>query len=144
MKILLILLLLTTTAFAQLSPEQRRINERTNALKDATASYCSTLPVNLRQDCQNAFVAEIKKQLPKQAKLYVADVVARADAKVNAEIREENLIAEYSAKLLAVNVSHNCTTSVCLIAAYNDYLESIKPEPTPIEPAPIGTATPSN
>jgi hypothetical protein len=141
MKILMILLLLTTNAIAQLSPEQRRINERTSALKDAVAGYCATLPASLRADCQAAFLAEVKKQLPKQAKLFVADLIARSDAKINAEINEENLIAEYSAKLLAVNVSHNCTTSVCLIAAYNDYLESIQPEPAPVEPAPIGTAT---
>jgi hypothetical protein len=141
MQILIIFLLLTTTAIAQLSPEQRRINERTSALKDAVAGYCATLPVSLRADCQAAFLAEVKKQLPKQAKLFVADLIARSDAKINAEINEENLIAEYSAKLLAVNVTHNCTTSVCLIASYNDYLESIQPEPVPVEPAPIGTAT---
>jgi hypothetical protein len=144
----LILFLLSFSLFAQLSPEQRRANERVMILKDLAAAHCQQLSGELRQECLENFRIQIKAALKQSSKKLVADAVRQADSRVNAQIKEEGLMAEYSAKLAAVNVTHSCTTSACLIAKYNEYLESIKPvEPEPTEPqasdSQIGGATES-
>jgi hypothetical protein len=115
----LILFLLSFSLFAQLSPEQRRANERVMILKDLAAAHCQQLSGELRQECLDNFKAQIKAALKQSSKKLVADAIQQADKKVNGEIAEENAFAKYT-QLLADEGSDNgnCNKSPCLIKKY--------------------------
>ena len=120
MKILITVLLTISTALAQLSPEQRRINERAKDLKALNAAHCQEFTGDKRLKCQQFIDNELDAFFKRQAKALVANTVSMADEKVNAQIKEENLVAEYT-KLLTIEGAGNrpCTTSKCLIERYN-------------------------
>jgi hypothetical protein len=122
MKSLIVFMILVTSAFAQLTPEQRRINERATALKELSASHCAQLPLDLRTECQNNFKDELRAAIRKQSKRLVSDAIVQADNKVNSQLKEEGLLVEFGAKLAAENISHNCTTSACMITLFNEVM----------------------
>ena len=116
----LLLFLLSFSLFAQLSPEQRRANERVMILKDLAAAHCQQLSGELRQECLENFKIQIKAALKQSSKKLVADAIQQADKKVNSEIAEENAFAKYT-QLLADEGSDNgaCLKSPCLIKKYD-------------------------
>ena len=115
----LLLFLLSFSLFAQLSPEQRRANERALILKDLAAAHCQQLTGELRQECLENFKVQIRAALKQSSKKLVADAIHQADRKVNSEIAEENAFAKYT-QLLADEGSDNgnCNKSPCLIKKY--------------------------
>ena len=111
----LILLFLSFSLFAQLSPEQRRANERVLILKDLAAAHCQQLTGELRQECLENFKVQIRVALKQSSKKLVADAIQKADRKVNSEIAEENAFARLAGLISSEGGSNgDCLTSSCL------------------------------